>query len=145
VATEHRKSPLLAAALQGVPLVAAGGCVANAANDQESGGLALLLGITLLWWGLGYLYLGKVTRFGVAVAVGPVLAFAACSASFSTSEYYDKPFFNPYEEEHVASANRASLVTAGAITVMVLVLMLDAMVLADEHNQRIDTKTLRDP
>jgi hypothetical protein len=58
-----RKSPLLAAALQALPLVC---CVAAYPNSPYRA----VFGLAWLTWGVGYLYLGKFGQFAAAWAAG---------------------------------------------------------------------------
>ena len=131
-----RKSLFWAAMLQCVPLLGAAGCFANGANDQHSQGAAFLLWGSILFWGLGYLYVGALVRFTVTVLAGPILAVAACSGSFAGVHYdYEHDIRNrPSYPHDVGAADRASIQTGIILSLAVMLLAVDAARLAAAKN-----------
>ena len=138
---QRRKNPLVAALLQGIPLLAVGGCFGTRASDQNSDviGLALLLSLSALFWGFGYRYVGRAIRFGVVALAGPVLAFASCTANYS-----DVPvdFEGPGFFLNSSKANDAAAWTGLIISGVVVLLAVDAALLAVLHNEKL--KRIRD-
>ncbi len=122
------KSAFWAAFLQCIPLLGAGACVANGASDQGAQGWALLLWFSVLFWGIGYFYVGALPRAAAAVLLGPVLAIGACTASFSGVTYdYEHGETDPAQ---VSSANRASAQTGLIVSLVVMMMAVDAARLA---------------
>jgi hypothetical protein len=130
--TTQRKRPMLAALLQCIPLLAAGGCVVNGASNQQGAFAALILWWAALFWGLGYFYVGRRARWRgvVALAAGPLLAYSACTASFAGVSYdYEHSYRTP-SAAPINEANRASVQTGLIVAAAVLLMAVDAWRLA---------------
>ncbi len=113
----QRKSVWIAMALQCVPLLS----LAAAALA----GWELLWG-ALLFWGLGYKYLGKTGRRVGAGLSGPV--FSLLSLATGVAFTFEQPAFGP------SSFNAVFIVIIGAV----VVLAVDAWRLAMVHNDALD-------
>ncbi len=133
-----RKSLALAALLQGIPFVAAGGCVAAGSGPSDDWfGTGLLLGLSALLWGLGYLYVGRWGRFLAAFTCGPILAIASCSLAVSGSTYdFEHPDYN--EAADLPSAKRGLVAAGLLLSVYVSLLTLGAVMLARARNVAIE-------
>jgi hypothetical protein len=131
------KSLFWAGFLQCIPLLGAAGCFINGASDQNSLGTALLLWVSILFWGLGYLYVGAFGRLAIVVLGGPILAIGACLASSSTATYDYVPADGENDPADVRSANRASIQTGIIVTLAVMILAVDAARVAAAHNARL--------
>jgi hypothetical protein len=130
--TLRRKEPVIAVVLQCIPLLAAAGCIASGASDQSASALSCILWWSALLWGLGYVYLGRPARVRaiLALVLGPVLAFGACSASFSGVDFdYEHPY-RTNSRATIQAANRAAVQTGLIVAAMVLFLAVDAWRLA---------------
>ena len=153
--TPRRKNVILAVALQCLPLVGAVGLIAAAFADQgilltpstllafaRSQGsavpwTALLLGAPLLFWGLGYRYVGLRRRFLVTALLGPgvtaglyLFSFYSLSGVFETHPEIMRVDF--------AAANRAALRAGSMIAGIVLLCAVDAERLASRHNAEVE-------
>lgn len=125
-----RKSPLVAALLQCIPLLGAGSCIANGATDLGFDWVVFLWWSVLLW-GLGYAYLDRMRRFLVWGLAGPLLAIGSCFASFSGVSY---DFEHNTRSEDRPAANRAAVQTGLLVSLAVLLLAVDAARLAAARN-----------
>lgn len=126
-----RKNPLIVVALQCIPLLAASGCASAGITNQSSSGIALVLWISALFWGLGYLYLGRTYRFLLALVLGPVYAFATFFYSMIGAHFdFEHGRGDP------ASASAALIQEGLLIGALVLMLTIDALRLAADHNWR---------
>lgn len=134
--------------LQCIPLVAAAGCAAEGATNQNFG-LGIVFWLTILCWGFGYCYIGRMGRFVAVLLIGPLFALTSCTASLKGVSYdyehsykYTTP--NPNDPQYdsslqsqIDSANRASYQEALIIAGAVLILSVDAWRLAALHNERL--------
>src|SRR5438045_873762 len=82
-----RKNPVIVVLLQCIPLLGASGCASMGATSQSNSELALLLWFSVLFWGLGYWYLGRTYRFLTVFLIGPVFALTSCSYSMSGAHF----------------------------------------------------------
>jgi hypothetical protein len=123
---------MLAASLQCIPLLAAGGCVFNGASNQQGTFPAFILWWAALFWGLGYFYVGRRARWRgvVALAAGPLLAYSACTASFAGVSYDYEHASRTTSPAAINEANRASVQTGLIVAAAVLILAVDAWRLA---------------
>jgi hypothetical protein len=117
-----RRRPLIAVLLQCLPLVSAASCVAGGIDDhvRDPGYFRLLLAtqLTLLLWGLGYLYLGYVRRWVTSLLLGPavtLLGFVLAQVYFNI--LYDAPFFGGEgpQPPNVRAAVDGTLIASGII------------------------------
>jgi hypothetical protein len=129
--TRHKKDPFWAVFLQCIPLLAAGGCVVNGAGNQQAWFVAFLLWWSVLFWGLGYLYLGgfRNPRTVFALAFGPICSFVAWRLCFSDVTYGYIVFLHSTPGDP-SDANRACIQTGLIIAAAVLLLAVDAWRLA---------------
>ena len=134
-ATRGRKSLMLAAMLQGIPVLGAAGCIANGATNQHAQGWALLLWLSVLLWGIGYMYVGALGRAAIVFFAGPALAFASCTASFSGVSY---DYEHASKSQDSSGADRASIQTGLLVGIAVMILAVDAVRLAAARNDAID-------
>src|SRR5689334_8204611 len=124
----RRVRPIVAVVLQCVPLLAAGGCTANALTNQHaqsdygSGWLMLAL-VAGLFWGLGYAYLGKWARFVALFFLGPIFALTSCTAmTLGLGVDYEHTWWVDASADKIAAANRANLQEALILSAAVLFL-----------------------
>ena len=128
--------------LQCIPLVAAAGCAAEGATDQNFG-LGILFWFAILFWGFGYLYIRHMTRFVAALLIGPLFALSSCVASLKGVSYdYEHSYrytgsIDSTGRSEINSANRASFQEALTIAGAVLLLSVDAWRLTALHNARL--------
>lgn len=123
-APRARKHALIAVGLQCVPLLGATSCASMGANNQQPGWVSFLW-LSSLFWGFGYLYLRRFSRFHPAFLMGPVFALASCTASVWGVNYdFEHP--GRRSEADLQSANRASYQEALIIAGAVLLLAVDA-------------------
>ncbi len=144
----RRKWVWLAVLLQCIPLLGAAECMTAAATDQQPGMIGLLM-FSLLFWGIGYLYLGRLVRGLVIFLVGPVFAFSTCTASIQGVRFdYEHSYeYRTPAARHAAAvdANRASAQEGLIIAGTVLLLAVDAWRLAAVHNASLQTGERLEP
>jgi hypothetical protein len=140
----HRKSPMVAALLQCIPLLAATSCMANAASNQRLGALPLYLWWSVLLGGFGYLYLHKWLEVVLVLLLGPIIAIAGCFVVLSSSFDYENcpsPIagggYNCNQGVPGADARTAGVgLLVGALVTLTA---LDAGRLAEQWNLEIDS------
>jgi hypothetical protein len=118
----RRRHPIVAVLLQCLPLFSAASCVAGGVDDHvrdpDSFRWLLAAQISLLLWGLGYLYLGHVRRMVTSLLLGPAVAlmgFAVAQVYFNV--LYDAPFFSGDgpQPPNVRAAVDATLIVSGIL------------------------------
>jgi hypothetical protein len=147
-----QKSIITTITLQCIPLVAAAGCAAQGVTNQNFG-IGILFWVTILFWGFGYRYIGRMGRFVAALLIGPLFAMTSCVASLKGVSYdYEHSYKytnsnspDPSYQTDVNSANRASYQEALTIAGAVLLLSVDAWRLAALHNERLARGALPPP
>lgn len=127
-----RKNPVVVVLLQCIPLLGASGCASMGITDQRSSGAAFLLWFSVLFWGLGYRYLGRILRFLTVFLIGPVFALTSCTYSVGGVSF---------DFEHgggnVSASNAAFFQEALLIAAAVLLLTVDALRLTAAHNAKL--------
>ncbi len=133
----RRKSMALAVLLQCIPLLGAAGCIAEGANGSNVAGV---LGWSLLFWGIGYLYLGRRLRAPLTILAGSVFAFASCTAFVLTRTDFEHPYdYTPATKQEAITGNRPDYLEEGLLIVSaVLLLAVDAWRLTAAHNAALE-------
>lgn len=134
-----RKRTWIAVVLQCIPILGMAGCAANGLTDQSGTAefFAFVAWWSVLFWGLGYQYVGAKRRFAATCIVGPIFALSSCFGSFKgvTLDYEHQ--YNRPSRSDIASANAASFQEALILGGAVLLLAVDAWRLVDRHNQAL--------
>jgi hypothetical protein len=141
----RRKSPMAAALLQCVPLLAATSCMASAASNQSS--IAFLA--FFLWWsvmlgGLGYLYLRRWARAALILAAGPLLAIGGVLGILNGSsfdyEHCPSVMRSQYDCSRGLAAADADTAGLGLLVgALVTLTAVDAGRLAEQWNLGVDS------
>jgi len=129
-----RKSLMLAVLLQCIPLLGASSCYWYAAKPEDVTTVVNPLVIFLLFWGLGYAYVGRGGRFLLTFVCGPLFFLVSCGV---VSSGVQVDFEHGPTTLTTAEANsvRSAAVTEGLIlSGVILLLAVDALRLAAAHN-----------
>ena len=136
---QSHKNVKLAVLLQCFPLIGAASCVFGGGIGPPLTIIPFFLWWSVLFWGFGYVYLRRVTRFLLTLLLGPVLAFGSCFASFSGVNYdFEHCPTYGYPCSDVKSASRAAVQTGLIVAAAVLLLAVDAWRLAEADNAALD-------
>lgn len=134
------KSVKRAVLLQISPLLTVAGCTDIGLSSGTFGDTVPFLsfvsafGVLFAWmvWGLGYGYLGHLTRFGLSFALGPVFVLSSCYASFH-GIYYDFE----HGGGRAAGYHHAAFQQAIIIGAVTLLIMVDTWRLAVRYNAQL--------